>query len=530
MNRPRIQRMPQDVLLEILRWADEQTVIALMETCRHLNRYGAKYLLEGGVSLNVGWPKQLWCFSAFLGRDSAYRSPYVESLTIEGIDESEEFGKRPSGGGKILISVLQRLAAEGNLRKLVIEDAEELLEYMPKIARYIARLTTLTELKIANVGTNAAQMLKSSRSHFITVDIAMWDNNDEVEFAGSESDEDDLGANEGTETIPSDLRHNITTHLFPASRQSLVQMYAMYPMSVCCGPRYVNVVYFCMVRAARFRTVSYVHAFPNLQKLFSAQCNNSSSEFVDEEDFHIFRELNADGQQRRGSSWTALRSYSGSLSTLYALAHPHHIRVLNIHCDDDSYTKTGIDVEMLDTVLNEARPTCFSLTIRTAKLLRDQDFLDIWTRPPALAFEHLEFTIRLRSKAGDGDANLSLTTTLDVFLSDIVAPLPTLRTIRFCLDCEQLVLRAPWGLERLSLEEHPLVPIERTLMDWDLGAFAGRLRDSCAMQPPDSVGVYIQGHRARPDEGVQIGPVYQDVDAIPRPMVPRPMYQWDASS
>lgn len=71
----------------------------------------------------------------------------------------------------------------------------------------------------------------------------------------------------------------------------------------------------------------------------------------------------------------------------------------------------------------------------------------------------------------------------------------------------------PFALLYDSVSKYPLVPVERALAEWDLDAFAHRVRAAGAPGPLQSVILHMSRHRARDEQIIRVGPVYKPDDA-----------------
>lgn len=84
----------------------------------------------------------------------------------------------------------------------------------------------------------------------------------------------------------------------------------------------------------------------------------------------------------------------------------------------------------------------------------------------------------------------------------IVPALRSLRSFSLYLEAEPYTTPGP------PAATHPLGALEWARKEWDMDAFACRVRAAGASGPLESVAIRVQRHRTRTERTVQLGPVY----------------------
>ncbi|OJT15683.1 hypothetical protein TRAPUB_5061 [Trametes pubescens] len=327
-------RLNIDILLVVLSFTDKDTTLQLMQTCRTLNHYGAKYLLAECVTLDTESTQAVVSFLHFLSRDPPYRLARVHRLeltrspyTLWPTPEAEE-------AGRFLTALFRVLARDGSLESLSIDDVEAILDLKEDLAGAISMVRTLKTIHLTYVGPRAAEMLRMSQSTLEDVDIAMDsdyedtteeddDNNDEdnEEDDGEEDDEDE------EEELPR-LNNRRLTHILSNSRNSLHTLGMWGSGGVHDGPRYPLLADLFIGYVDKPRTRNHVHASPNLRYLMAIDCN-TSDDFSVSGAYERLRSKNQREQARYGT-WSSLWHFSGVLSTLFVLAPACPIHALDI--------------------------------------------------------------------------------------------------------------------------------------------------------------------------------------------------------
>ncbi|KAI0764531.1 hypothetical protein BD413DRAFT_482473 [Trametes elegans] len=486
MNRP---YMNDDILLQVMSFADKQTVLNLLQTSKMLHHHGARYLLRGNVEIDTSFDRQVVSFTSFMLCDQSNlssRLPFLKTLKLFHRDARCHPDYRPESStatiaGASLQLLFSMLAREGNLLKLSMWQAEAILAMHSKLPEAVAELQTLTHLSVQSVGKHTSCMLKALRSRLVRADIIM---------RGGRGDSEDSPS--GIERDPTRLLYHSMTSL-----QELHSVNTELHASSLCFPN-VTFLEFEPHRMQFCQTQHYVRVFPNLRHLSIDDCADYWPGAGDSiEHLLIKRASNLSAQQRLGS-WPSLERCGGTIGPLYLLGIPCRIRSLDI-CDAIwGWIGCACDPEVLDTVLGCARPCVLRLTLWHGFWFESPHFLETFSRSENVgALEFLAFDLELMRVEPD-PASDRFPAALDTVIPAAVCLLDSLTAFVLRIDCHDLQQRPQGGL----------CPLEEALNVWDMAAFARRVHAAGAPALL-SVSVHMTGHTVRGDESVQIGPVSQ---------------------
>lgn len=469
-------RLNMDILLVVLSFADSDTTLQLMQTCRSLNHFGAKSLLDRCVKLDTESKQAVVSFMTFLSRDSRYRLYHFQRLELTRSTSTPlSMTLEVDAVGRLLEALFRLLARSGNLQCLTIEDVEVVLNVKSDLAGAISGVRTLKSLHLTYVGPCAAKMLRKSQSTFEDIDIAMFsdyeetteedDSDDDGDDDGDEDSDDDSDDNstdddrsdedsdedndedvdnggetgEDEEELPS-LDNRRLTHILFNSRNSLRALGMWGSGGVHDGPRYPLLSDLFIGYIDKPRTRNHVHVSPNLRYLLAIDCNTS-------DDFSVpgaYEQLRSKNQreQARYGTWSSLWHFDGELSTLFVLAPACHIHALDVYAKECVPEAVG----MLRSCVDDAHPQHIHLSTHSARWLLDADFLSAWTRPALQSLVHLQLDLHCRN-GEEADPELDINRGLVCGAhSTIPSPLTSCRRIMWyftlCRHCGRCVRSA----------------------------------------------------------------------------------------
>ncbi|KAI0764523.1 hypothetical protein BD413DRAFT_680347 [Trametes elegans] len=468
--------LSDDILLHVISFADKQTVQNLMQTSWMFHHYGARYILEGHVLLNTSLSHHILSFTRFMlgdRRDSRYRLPFLRDFTLlrrrSGFDDAFDTS---IAAGSALQCLFTMIAEAGKLVRLVICDTEEILSMHPALPEAVAKVRTLRDLQVDLVGELGARMLSALRAPALErAVIGMFP------VEGEEGEE---------ENAPAPKLERDPTRLLRHSHASLLELsvsYADLDAGSACFPR---VVVLGLERIRPEDVEHYARAFPHVRDLWMEEYCAWNEEDMGE--LHVQRARNL-AVQRRSGSWPSLESFDGPIGQLYLLGLPCPIRSLNLNNHDEIWnTVPGV----LDAVLECARPRFLKLDLMAVCWFDTLRFPKTFARPECVgALKALEFELHLMWS----DIQLDLPACFDRVIPSVVAPLKYLTMFTLRVDCSDV---------STSLEED-LPPVKNALKEWDMTAFAHRVRK--ANSTLSSVRVSLEAHGVRPDESVHVGRV-----------------------
>ncbi|EIW56541.1 uncharacterized protein TRAVEDRAFT_49366 [Trametes versicolor FP-101664 SS1] len=460
-------QLNNDVLLNILAFSDRETLCTLAQTCHIIHQYCSKYILQDGVFLKS--KEQFVSFAHFLvgGSDWHHRIRLLHILALF----INERSSAPEGQlGKLLHKLFVALASSGSLRRLSIYFSERILGWHPDLPEAIAGLHTIRYLMIVDAGPRAIRMLKALRASLLYADITMKDT-----------------------VLPPEDKNPI--RLLQGSQGSLRELVAKSFVGVPDTPQYPHVTTFhlgCTQKAPW--THHYVRAFPHLRHLttqisYHHRCNLGEIEK---------RRARNQSEQEHFGAWPSLRSFRGSVLSLYLLGIRCPIRAVNIDTEGEALLSPAV----LRAVLDDARPHRLHLCIDGGYLLADPDagFWHTFSHPCVEAVEHFALDVRLSVVER---SSLDISAALAAIAPHIVAPLRDLRSFKLTIDCSQISSgRRPLR----SAEYRPLYPVEEVLAGWDMNAYANHIRrgteSSGSLQ---SITVCLKDHRSRGNHTVTLG-------------------------
>lgn len=359
-----------DVLLSIASFVDHGTLRSLMGTCPLLLEYGARRLLSNGASLDED-DARIGSFISFMLKEghSTYRIKLLRSLKLS--TPYHPHAPRPPAfpetTGMALARLFRAIAADGDLRNLCIDGAEQFLGLHPDVSAAIAQLTKLELLELTNAGLRTINMLRSLHCPLNEVTVSL----------PSLMNEADGG-------ILSLQDRNLMWYLYPFA-DTLKYLSMARSTSAPDGPVYPNVTYLSLFAAEIRHVHHYVRTFPNLRILSTQDC----AVRIHGAEYGPRRARNMSEQETFGT-WTSLTSYCGSILTLYLLAIPKHIPKVVIKEID-----AGLDSGMLRMVLGGARPLQLQITIDGAFWLLDPDFWSVFTHYGVGALRHLKLVVKV---------------------------------------------------------------------------------------------------------------------------------------
>lgn len=360
-------QLNDDVLLHIASFADKDTLRTLMQTCPLLLHYGARRLLQDGVSLDED-DKRIWSFVTFmLKKGHSYRLKLLHSLRLTSpIYYSPHRPMLSRVTGMALATLFQSVALSGDLRSLCIFDSERFLRLHPSVPVAISMITTLEWLDVMEAGLCTVSMLGKLRSPLTRARIALAA----------------PGREEGG-TLSAYARNPMW--LLRCFSHTLNRVSVTNSTCALVGPWYPHVTYLHLNSADILHTYKYVRAFPNLAVL----CTNDCGVMIPPEEYEPRRARNMMDQTAFGT-WASLRCYEGSFLTLYMLGITRRIPKVVINHDEDHP-----DYEMIRTVLDDARPIQFELSLDGAYWLLDPEFWPTFTHDGVDALRYLKLDIML---------------------------------------------------------------------------------------------------------------------------------------
>ncbi|KAI0670249.1 hypothetical protein C8Q78DRAFT_112352 [Trametes maxima] len=479
-------RLSDDILLYILNFVAPKTLRQLMQTCRMYHRHGARYLLQYVITLSS--EKKISSLLVFLDADEQYRLTQLRALCIDTFKPDNRSRNAPLNTsaitGMLLKTLFDRVASGNALTCLTFCDLENTLSLHPGLLDAISSLEALQELSISGIGRLGVSMMQALRSRLVRATVTH------------------LRLDRQGEPFPFRIPAEQSAPFLLRTSQLSLQELSLYGGDITTAthdaPCYPN-VHTLHVRCDRSPFTSYyARIFPKLQKFKAYDCPPPVPGAFVEAYGKYLRKSNQDDQLLRGQ-WSALDCYIGSPRDLYLRAFTCPIRVVKL---DEA--ECPIIPWMLEEALADAKPKHLELNINNAILLYRQDFLDVFSQTSCKQLVRLDVRVRLRNIEAPWIYNV-IGPSLDLVASHIVAPLTTLTSFSFSLDCCDL--RKPICGEIGVTEEFrdQLFYTEEILANWDVDLFARRCREVNASGSLESVTAEIKHHIYREDSTVHLG-------------------------
>ena len=332
-----------DIMHIIMSYATRNAVSGLMKTCHTLNSEGAQYLLRDEVSIECD--AQLLSFMCFLMArnnpdDCVRRMSFFNKLSLHFDYPSPDIAILLTGIFEIIVG------AGFSFTSLKVSWAEDLLRAHPLLGAAIAKLTTLKTLELSFAGAHCAALLRTLQSKLVAADITFGDTDHE--------DED----------LPECDRNPLL--LLRGSQSTLKSLSTGHSVSFLRGPRYTNVTHLSLSYISLPIVEGYIHAFPNLRIFSALEC----SVYRDDSEVWEDRRMTSIEYQARHGTWQSLGFYSGSMRVLWLLGLTCHVPSIKLDIEDDE-----LELDKLNDVLHDVRPTCLVLKLPEASCLSDKGFL-----------------------------------------------------------------------------------------------------------------------------------------------------------
>ncbi|KAM5545133.1 hypothetical protein V8D89_001244 [Ganoderma adspersum] len=372
------QALPIDVLLLIIAVSPLSAVGTMTRTCHALREVGARFLLDGGVSLIAG--RSVVSFVHFMLADALTRFQCLRSLEIvtgalrpREVDALLELISHPS------LALDSLILREANLMLKSIpapQHSSEHADPTPFIKAFSA-LTTLRHLTIDDCDQSACSLITAIRSPLKTISIGF------TPRYSWEALEQDLEWQ-----TPITLLAEVSGTLEEISATNV----ARSPGDVTCGVVYPSVrkvsVTYCPTLIPR--TVAYTSAFPNLTH-FSFTAANAHPIG----DFHLASFNRHENQalmlnlERHGHPWEHLEELAGGLADVYTLGLT--CRVPKLRLIDPILVGMGA----LQAVLEDSRPTSLAVRFVGAHRFSDGSLVTALVYPCVQDLQTLEMEVCL---------------------------------------------------------------------------------------------------------------------------------------
>lgn len=357
-----------DIMHVVMSYADRRVVSNIMKTCNALNSAGARYLLEGEVSLRR--EERLLRFIRFLHAmhnpdEYLRRVTFLKKLSLGLYHPTED----AAGILEVLFNTISRVAS--NFTSLKIFEAEALLATHAPLGAAIAKLTTLKALHLSNASVQCATLLRNLRSTgLILADIS---------FSTREP---------GDEVVRHSNANPIL--LLQGSQSTLESLSTSLAVSSPDGPCYANVTSLSLSCINLPVIEDYIRAFPNLLSLTTFECDVFREDPWEE----LHRRETSMIHQAQHGTWRSLRHYSGSVLELWIFGLTCQIPSIHL-----GFPQRGVDYYMLNIVLHDVRPSALALTLPGASCLLDDDLCYVLSREGRL--RELELRVLLHLNGTD---------------------------------------------------------------------------------------------------------------------------------
>ncbi|KAH9936781.1 uncharacterized protein BXZ73DRAFT_100205 [Epithele typhae] len=325
-----IQRLPFNLLVKVMAFADDKTVSCLMKTSKRLHHCGARFLLDYSL-ISLSMDEDLRSLMTFLCVHGGYRLSYLEGLDLD-------IPSLKPDSAKLLERLLGEFTSQTRLKTLHILDVESLLATRPSLAHRFAALSTIKHIRFGEVGRLGSQMLHKFRSQLVTVDIA-WKS---VQDCANDSAEEDsrnpiLVLKNSQSTLTSLVAHNAFVLVDDSTRPFHDEVY----------PHVTRLV---LADIDTSQILPLVRAFPNLTHLdFNIRADVMRDLYDDpERSFTQHCIFNTSDQDAHGS-WNSLVHCGAPLIDLYTLAPRCPTRALHVN-------GPAVHAELLSAVLALTRP------------------------------------------------------------------------------------------------------------------------------------------------------------------------------
>ena len=468
-----------DALEHVMSFSESSMISALMKTNRALHHNGAKYLLDKDY-IKLASEHDVTSWMDFMMVERGYRFHYLRGLEFQ----MEEI---PEANAYVLEQFFSIYRQSLRITALSLPHSQSFLNSNLTLVNAIARLSSLTVLKMERIGPLSVKLLRSPWIHLTRVALNMRHPRGDRVDSGIATDE------------PLFLLRNSMNSL----TEVVLSGNHAYLRDDADKPFYDEV--YPRVRTLELpdstkhhAAVLYAHAFPNLRRLhFELSIKDIRRRFT-----HSIEELHEENIHSQAAyahvMWNDLDVFTASLSGAYILA---------LQCPIKTVSLWGLkmDTDMLLAVLQGITPrnlrlSCFvsedfapplRAVLRAPCAARLESFEALSIVPAVLEADAEAMMVRLSPSQPSPRAPQTYARPQTDIIDTLRALPDTVTAIGLALVCTR---------RRISLRHgFPLcwmVPVEAYLTALDLPVFAARVR--AAVPSARTVVLAIKSMRKRP--------------------------------
>ena len=486
-----------DVLDDVMKFSGCKEISALMKTNHELYHRGARHLLDYDY-IRFTEEHELISWMLFMEVDGGYRFSYLRGI---------EFGM--DSLSRDTSSLLEGwLVAHAPLLLITILNlpySETFLGARPSLANALARITTINDLRMGEIGSLSAQFIRSLRSRVTLAALDM--------LSLFDDDSRDLSSRDLDPIVL--LKNSMNTlRALTTYRSASLQRNARSPYDEV----YPGVLNLRISEATNTHfTLAYICAYPNLRSLSFNMSEDAYESIASGEapSYDVQRRANA-GAQVGHNRWNGLNFFNGSLHGLYLLA---------LQCSVERVVLSeeySVRPEMLDSVLRDTTPRYLHMNFFRLQVTPTA-LADVMRRPGAARIECFDIRANVCPKP---DHNIDIATMLVCRLAaliyrpplthtysqsdliDAIHSLPAIKAVRLSIYYLCNVWVSPEYLlyQTTNGPRTPAPEIEAYLATLDLNTLAARIRD--AVPSMRTIVLSLAGVPGQPDAELQDGPDY----------------------
>ncbi|TBU54081.1 hypothetical protein BD310DRAFT_104481 [Dichomitus squalens] len=465
--------LPFDILLLIVEMSPRQTAAEMTLTCRTLRDGGARFLLQGVVSVTRG--PSVKSLLLFLYSDPQDRFKYLRSLEVA-------TGSLPPKAVDALLGLLSHPLL--SLDSLILREADKLLNSKPTPSSHHAlsllsafsALTTLRHLTVEQCDDKTCILLSTIQAPLLTISVDFTPLTDWH--------------------VPEDAEHRNPVVLLANISETLEELsgsnFAIHPDRLMYDVVYpsVRTIHATSVDESMPATLAYVAAFPNVAHLsFTSPLNDAAAR---SESFparlSVLRAANKEAQRAFGRTWKCLEEVTGNVFDVFALGLACHVPRLRIIGDVSAKLLPYVRDALEDTL-----PTSLAVTIAGATMFADGTVANLLRAVCAQQVHELELELSFSPSEGDIE--------IQAVLNDVLRTLGVLSLRRLVFTIDYGLLTGPNASHR-SLYGW-FCPAEKQLDGLDMDAVAELFRAAL----PSLVDVDVHRSIDRTGHEHRLGPV-----------------------
>ncbi len=335
-----------DIFHLLMSWSERREVSHLMRTCHTLNHEGVSYILNEDPQLETALHVRSFLqFAAARGNsvELAHRLERLRGLTVD-VREAD---------ARIVAPLIKKLLVEmapymKNLARINFRDRlHALVQAEPELPAAVAALSTLESLHLGGIDRRGLEGLVGLKSRLKHAVISV-----ELELA-------------------SDVEGHDVARLLQSSRMTLrsVSFSAVYdPIPSPSPPCFAHVRHLSLEYTRTLVTSNLVAAFPNVEKLEASWLVLTTMDYIEDAVLDHHRAQNIISQQERGA-WRSLRSFHGSLASLYVLGLTCHVPFVCVNTDENE----GFDLRWARAIVADTQPTHLTFDIDFPTYFAEQE-------------------------------------------------------------------------------------------------------------------------------------------------------------